>query len=451
MAAASSDRSIRGYISGCFEPLQSYRGQVISYLDPLCRSRVLNVGGNSNSNESNSLQYGLSYADANNDLSNSNDNRGSRVNFVDHQKITVIMTLPESRKQESIQSRLVTTNANVWMNNKGRFTMRTIKNVYGQIASMDSLRQSSMDACTPRRNKKEVALFQQDSEHLLGILQDDLRDHRFKPSDYNIYTKMEGGKARLIADKPLYPDRILDCAIANAIEDELNKRLIYQTHGSVKGHGTHTAMMDARKHLHNDNKLRYCFSGDIDQFFKTIPAIGVKSMLRDYIRDNELLSLMDLIIDSYNMTGNTGIALGGRFSHLLANLYLNGFNHHLKEDLHVHVMENYVDNYYIFGYSKPWLNGIKTDMVSQLGDLGLRFNDNWSIRPVDSRNGVDMVGWIVYSDHVLIRKKTKLRMIRTFKDVEWKIDHGMNLNDHDMGSVNSYLGSLKWFDSYNLC
>lgn len=450
MVTASSDRSICSPISGCFGTIQSNRGQVTSQSAPFCCFSVLNVGGNANSNASNSLNYGLSYANANNESSNANDNIGSRVNFV-QSKFTVIMTLPECKRQESIQSGPVTYNAKARTIKQRPFYMtKTLKNMYGGIISEDSLNRASDDACTPRKNKKEVALFRDDQENLIGKLHDDLKDHTFKPSGYNIYTKMECGKARLIADKPLYPDKILDCAIANAIEDELNKKLIYQTHASIKGHGTHTAMMDARKHLHNDPKLRYCFSCDIDQFFRSIPTDRIMEMNRKHISDCELLNLLDRILMNYNESGNPGLALGGRLSPLFANLYLNPLNQHLKQDRHVHVMENYMDNFFIFGYSKQWLHDIRKDVIATLGEMDLRLNENWSVRPVTSTQGVDMVGWVLYKDHVLIRKRTKMRMIKTFKGLEYKIDHGMTLNVHDLGAYHSYMGSLKWFDSYNL-
>lgn len=89
-------------------------------------------------------------------------------------------------------------------------------------------------------------------------------------------------------------------------------------------------------------------------------------------------------------------------------------------------------------------------MVAKLGELGLHLNPNTSIQPIDSEHGVDVVGWVLYSDHVLIRKRTKLRMKRGFRDVMNKLDRCQDLDEHDLGMINSYVGCLKWFDSYNL-
>lgn len=62
-----------------------------------------------------------------------------------------------------------------------------------------------------------------------------------------------------------------------------------------------------------------------------------------------------------------------------------------------------------------------------------------------------MLGWVVYSDHILIRKDTKERMRRVFADAKHKLDRLEPLDRHEFGAIQSYVGSLKWYDSYNLC
>ena len=426
-------------------------GWVESHLVPTVVSRVLNVGGNANSDWSNSVQYGLSYANANNDTSNSNANIGSRLYFVRHY-FAVTSTLPNGRTSESTTTSPVAMIANDWRKNKGGLrSMRSrLSNCYGQICSLSVLEAGAENACKPREDRKEVRDFRQARDSIIRQIQYELSRHLYVPGKYKLYYKWERGKMRLIADLPLY-HRIVHCAIAIVIEERLNRTLIYQTHASRVGHGTHTLMADLRRHLYNDQRLCYGLSMDIDQCYASIPPEGVKRMLREYIKDKELLWLLDIIIDSYNETGRPGIALGGRLSPLFANLYLSSLDHYLKEKLHVHVMGRYLDNYYILGYSKPWLHQIHKEVVAYLGELGLKLNDNVIIQPIDSTHGMDVVGWVIYSDHVLIRKKTKERMRKAFRAIQYKLDHCQEINSNDKGVIGSYTGSLKWFDSYNLC
>ena len=411
--------------------------------------RVLNVGGNAWSDWGNSVQNGVSYSNVNNALSNANANIGARLYFIEH-RLKVISTLPRGRKQESIQPVSVASNAKTRENDKGITMRHRLKDCYADLYRAEFLKKMADATCTSRSDKYEVIAFRNDEDALLAKLRHDIIYHRVELSDYRVYYKNERGKRRLVADIKLYPDRILQTAIAHLIEDRLNSTLIYQTHASIKGHGSHLAMMDARKHLHNDPKLSYVLVMDIDQFFGSIPPERIKLMLRDYIKDNELLFLIDRIIDNYNRTGYPGIALGGRLSAMFANLYLNELDHYMKEHLHVHVMERYMDNYFIFGYSRQWLEKIHREVVAKLGELGLRLNDGAYIQKIDSEHGVDMVGWVVYSNHVRIRKKTKERMRKTFRRIERKLDWCVELSDTDRHSMSSYIGCLKWFDSYNL-
>ena len=106
---------------------------------PFRGSRVLYVGGNSNTNGSNSVNYGLSYMNANNDLSNSNNNIGSRLNFAQHN--TVIPTLPKCRTQESIQVGLVA-QAKDRQINKGIMRKR-LSGCYERLCDIELLERAS--------------------------------------------------------------------------------------------------------------------------------------------------------------------------------------------------------------------------------------------------------------------------------------------------------------------
>ena len=87
------------------------RGQItIGTRFPVFRS--VNVGGNWN----NTSNAGVSYVNANNDLSNSNNNIGSCLNFISI--ITVILTLALAKIKEHPHS-AGTVNGNVGCTNEG--------------------------------------------------------------------------------------------------------------------------------------------------------------------------------------------------------------------------------------------------------------------------------------------------------------------------------------------
>lgn len=89
----------------------------ITFASLVVAARVLYVGGYSNTSSSNALNYGLSYANANNSLSNSNTNIGSRLDR-SSALITVSGTPPKGEISEAT-SRVSTDYGNTGWEDEG--------------------------------------------------------------------------------------------------------------------------------------------------------------------------------------------------------------------------------------------------------------------------------------------------------------------------------------------
>jgi len=323
--------------------------------------------------------------------------------------------------------------------------MRRVGDIWSDIVSMDNLIESAKLACKRRKNKREVARFKENQTVLLEKLQTMLMDHTFVSSQYKIFQVRENGKVRDVANLPLYPDRIVHWAISRVVEPIINSRLIDQTHASRVKHGTHSAMTDAYKYLRRDSRIKYCLKTDVRKFFPSVDRIVIKSKLRTIIKDKDALALMDRIIDDYPLTG---IAIGNRVSPMMANLCLSEMDHVMKEVHHVHYYVRYMDDVVILGYSKPWLHQMRKIMSAILGEMGLTMEGKWQIFPVDT--GIDFVGWRIYSTHILIRKRTKVKIKAASDRLAEKVASGRELNKHDHGTIASYNGLMKWCNAYNL-
>ena len=84
--------------------------------------------------------------------------------------------------------------------------------------------------------------FKKKQEEKLLALRESILDGTYRSSGYRMFTAVENGKERLVADCPLYPDRILHWAICLIAEAPLNRKLIAQSYGAVPGTGHHAAM-----------------------------------------------------------------------------------------------------------------------------------------------------------------------------------------------------------------
>ncbi|MBQ7701250.1 MAG: hypothetical protein IJT54_02490 [Candidatus Methanomethylophilaceae archaeon] len=323
--------------------------------------------------------------------------------------------------------------------------MRRIGDVYHDIVKMENLELAARKACSSRRDRDEVAAFLKDREKKLKKLQQSLLDHSYHTSPYRMFDTMENGKLRHIADLPLFPDRIFHWAIALALEDRLNAKLIDQTHGSRPGHGIHSAIEEVRGYIRHDDRIRYYLKMDVSKFFPSIDKAIMKSKLRDVIKDRELLFEFDKLVDEYP---ESGLPIGNRTSPMLANLYLSQMDHAMKEIHHCHYYTRYIDDILILGYSKEWLHKIRNIVVTYLEEIGLKMKGNWCIRPITE--GIDYVGYRIFPEYTLLRKRTATKIKAVSVNMLSRLEQGKRLTKHDYGTISSYKGSLKWCNGYNL-
>ncbi len=324
--------------------------------------------------------------------------------------------------------------------------MKRFGDCYSDVYATATLLKAAKMACSSRKNIREVEAFRERQDILLERLKQSLIDHSYRSSEYHVFKIRENGKVRDIADLPLYPDRICHWAIALAVEDKVNSKLIDQTHASRPNHGIHSAVSNIRKYLDRDDRIRYCLKMDVKKFFPSIDKAILKMKFRDVFKDRDLLIELDKIVDQYPYPG---IAIGNRVSPLFANLYLSEIDHAMKEKHHCHYYERYMDDIVILGYSKQWLHKIREIMVSYLGDISLTMKENWQIFPIDSR-GIDFVGYRIFTDHTLLRKRNKRKLCRACRRINERLDAGCTMTSHDYGTLASYNGLLKWCDGYRL-
>lgn len=324
--------------------------------------------------------------------------------------------------------------------------MRRFGDCYADVFAASTLLKAAGKACSSRKNRREVEKFQENKDVLLEKLKQSLIDHTYRTSEYRIFKVHENGKIRDVADLPLYPDRIYHWAVALAIEEKVCSKFIDQTHASRPKHGIHSAVTNIRKYLRKDGRIKYCLKLDVKKFFPSIDKLIMKSKFRDVFKDRDLLYELDKIIDEYPYPG---IAIGNRVSPMFANLYLSEIDHLMKEKHHCHYYERYMDDIIILGYSKQWLHKIREIIASYLADISLTIKENWQIFPIDSR-GIDFVGYRIFTDRTLLRKRNKKKLSRACAEIQRKLDECGRITSHDRGTLASYNGLLKWCDGYGL-
>ncbi len=308
---------------------------------------------------------------------------------------------------------------------------------------MENLLLAHKNASKGKRYYKEVVEFENDKENLLSSLRDSLINKTYKTSEYEIFTKNCGDKVREIYRLPYYPDRICQWAIIQVIEKYLIRTMTSDTYSAIPGRGIHKGLVKVKKSVKDLENTKYCLKIDVKKYYPSINHEKLKLCYKRIFKDNDLLWLIDEIIDSTG--GDYGIPIGNYLSQYSGNLYLSKFDHYVKEILHVKHYFRYMDDIVIFSSSKEELRKIFCKISIELNKLYLEIKSNYQVFPTSVR-GVDFLGYRIFHDYVLVRKRICNNLKKKMNELKKKD----NLSEKDISSIQAYNGWIKHANSKRL-
>ena len=399
------------------------------------------VGGNFN----NGVNAGLRYWNLNNSPGNATINIGARHILAKlRTKYRTILSIPLGKNKVVTEgfSRLILEKP-LDAKEKEVITIKRIGHLYDKIVDRENIKQAIINASKNKRNRKRVQKILDNIDHYTLEIQRMLEDETYTPSPY-IEEKIKdnsSGKERIIFKPKFYPDQCIHWALIQVIEPHLAKGMYEYSCGSIPKRGIHYAQKRIKRWIKRDRKhTKYILQIDITKFYPSINHDVLKMMLRKKFKDNSLLWLLDSIIDSVE----SGLPIGNYTSQWLANFYLQGFDHFIKQDLGVKYYVRYMDDCVLFGNNKKKLHKARREIKSHLKTIGLEIKDDWQVYRLDKRP-LDFLGFRFYRTHITMRKRNALRIKRRAK----KIYKKRSLNYKDSAAMLSYLGWLKHSNSYN--
>jgi len=345
--------------------------------------------------------------------------------------------------------------------------MKRYDNLYEKIYSMENLREAHKNAKWGKSHYKEVKMVDANPEYYLGQIREMLINHTYKTSEYEVFNKKEGKKDRKIYKLPYYPDRICQWAILQVIEPCLINNFTKDTYSAIPNRGTHKALMRLQKAMQSDiNGCKYCLKLDVRHYYQSINHEILKRKYAEMFKDNDLLWLLGEIIDSTataeiddlqaiylleeDIDPNTGIPIGNYLSQYSGNYYLSSFDHWIKEEKHVKYYFRYMDDIVIFGATKEELHVLKHEIYRYfLENLKIKIKDNWQVFPSYVR-GIDFLGYRIFGNYTLLRKSVCKDMKKKLTAIKAKVESGKMMNYSEWCCINSYLGLLKWCNSFRL-
>jgi hypothetical protein len=185
------------------------------------------------------------------------------------------------------------------------------------------------------------------------------------------------------------------------------------------------------QYQHWAKRYRYALKMDIARYFPSIDHALLKQKLRFYLKDQKLLNLLDRIIDSSQseveqwvyFPGDdlftqaerpVGIPIGNLTSQFFANLYLDDFDHFVKEQLKVKAYLRYVDDMVLLDDDKSRLAEWRLRCSEYLQNERLKLHPcKAHIMPVCL--GVDLLGYRVLPEHRRLRNDNGHRFVRKLR------------------------------------
>lgn len=340
-------------------------------------------------------------------------------------------------------------------------------NLFQKIYAMENLKEAHKNARRGKGWYEEVKMVNENEEYYLKKLQESLMNHTYKTSPYTMFIKHENNKDREIFKLPYFPDRICQWAILQVIEPYIVKTFTKFTYSAIPGKGIHAALKDVSHAIRTDvPNCQYCLKLDARKYYPSINHAIMKQKFRRIFKDEELLWLLDEIIDSISTAKienlrdiwlvdedidlETGIPIGNYLSQYCGNFYFAAFDHWLLEIKHVPHCFRYMDDIVILAGNKTFLHNLKREIDEYFqNNLKLVIKHTWQVFPTYTR-GIDFVGYRMFLEFTLLRKSTKISMVKKLLKISDKVGRGQMMNRSEWCSINSYRGLLKYCDSWRL-
>jgi retron-type reverse transcriptase len=310
--------------------------------------------------------------------------------------------------------------------------MKRYGNLWHEITDFNNLLLAAQKAQRGKRFRENILEFNYNLERELFQLQAELQSKTYCPGTYHTFQIYEP-KPRLISAAP-YRDRVVHHALCNIIVPIFECTFISDSYANRVGFGSHRALRQFTKFARSS---RYILQADIRKYFPSIDHEILKSLIYRKIKCLDTLWLINTIIDGSNtqepilnyfpgdnlltpLQRRCGLPIGNLTSQFFANIYLNQFDHFVKEQIKASKYIRYVDDFALFSDDKVFLATARIKIEEYLSNLRLK------IHPIKSqlfatKHGANFVGFRILPNRIRVRndnlrlaRKRWRRMVRAY-------------------------------------
>ncbi len=288
--------------------------------------------------------------------------------------------------------------------------MNVHTDTFEKAFSLENLIGAYRRARRGKGGREEVARFGWNLEKNLLELRERLLSGTYAHGPYRKFI-VSDSKRREIQAAP-FRDRVVHQAMVAALEPIFEKRFIFDSYACRRGKGTHAGIARFERFA---RASRYALMMDISKYFASIDHCLLLSFLSRRIRDERMLALCRIVIESSEETRGKGIPIGNLTSQLFANVYLDELDQYVKHGLRVRRYARYMDDFVLLHDDKLHLHELRQQITEFLAArLRLTVHPKKAqIEPVES--GVNFLGLQIFPHHRLLRGSTVRRFVARVK------------------------------------
>lgn len=352
--------------------------------------------------------------------------------------------------------------------------------------ALEDIFRAYYDCRKNKRNNLDALKYELDFEEDLICLWKEINNKNYEISPLDVFIVNKPVKREIFAAK--FRDRIVHHLVINKINYLFEREFIYDSYSCQVDKGTHFGInrIDRFMRQCSENYQKDCWilKLDIKGYFMHINKNILLEKLNEFIDENykfkdknTILWLCKKIINNdptkncrrkspkskwkrfpkqkslFYSPKNCGLPVGNYTSQVFANFYLNSLDHFIKCDLKMRYYGRYVDDLVVISEDKDRLRKlipIIKDFLKKELELDVHPK---KIYLQHFSKGTEFLGVLIkpYRKYVSCRIKNNfLQKIEAINNKLSKKEFSEEEKAKIVSQINSYLGTLKHYNTYNL-
>lgn len=327
--------------------------------------------------------------------------------------------------------------------------MRREKGLFVEVIDFTNLLRAFLGASQGKRHQREVQRFEYHLETRLWEIRREVETSAYRWGAYRRFL-IHDPKRREIRAAP-FRDRVLHHALVNVLDPVFARGFIADTYACIRGRGTHRAVARYREFVRARRGAGYALQCDIQSYFASVDHGVLMGLLAKRIGDARLLALLNSLVDHGAERSGIGMPIGNLTSQMFANLYLDPFDHFVKETLRVRHYLRYMDDFILLCDGREEARARLAEIEAFLrARLRLRLNPRRVVlAPLACAR--DVLGYLhLTGGRIRIRRRSVRRLWRRLAAMDERLAMERLAWGSARASVASWFGLAKHADAFRL-